>query len=192
MSTIHLSAEQLEAGLGHIRSSPRDSGVLELIVRRPDVDAREVVEEGMLDCGAGLVGDGWLARGSGSTPDGRANPDDQITLMNARLAGLVAVTRERWALAGDQLYVDLDLSIENLPPGTRLAVGGAVIEVTAAPHTGCSKFRARFGDAALRLVNSPVGMALRLRGLNARVVTPGIIRRGDAVTKIQTGHFPPR
>lgn len=130
------------------------------------------------------MGDGWLARGSGSTPDGRSNPDDQLTLMSARTAGLIAATRDRWALAGDQLYVDLDLSVGNLPPGTRLAIGGAVIQVTALPHTGCSKFNVRFGPAALKLVNSRVGRKLRLRGLNARVVTPGKIRQGDVVGKV--------
>ena len=87
--------------------------------------------------------------------DGSANPDAQLTLMNARVVALVAGERERWPLAGDQLYVDLDLSADNLPPGTRLAVGSAVIEVTPEPHTGCAKFSARFGSEALRFVNSP-------------------------------------
>jgi hypothetical protein len=183
MTANYLSVELLEAGLEHIRQAPKDAGVLEMIVRRPEIDAREVLDEGILDCGVGLTGDNWRARGDESTPDGAANLDAQLTLMNARVAGLLAVTRERWALAGDQLFVDLDLSVENLPPGTRLAIGSAIIEVTAVPHTGCAKFRARFGPAALQFVNSPVGRELRLRGLNARIVISGRIRQGDLVAR---------
>ena len=104
--------------------------------------------------------------------------------MSSRAAALVAGDRERWPLAGDQLYVDLDLSDENLPPGTRLALGSAVLEVTDEPHTGCKKFTARFGLDAMVFVNSPVGRALNLRGINARVVESGTVRVGDAVTKL--------
>lgn len=130
-------------------------------------------------------GDHWRARGSRSTPDGSADPECQLTLMNARLVDLLAGgDRRAWPLAGDQLCVDLDLSAENLPAGTRLAVGTAVIEVTAPLHTGCAKFSARFGSPALRFVNSPEGRALRLRGLNARVVEPGEVRPGDAVRRL--------
>ncbi|RDI75920.1 hypothetical protein Gocc_0339 [Gaiella occulta] len=180
----HAGAEELEAGLAEIRRSPRDGGVVELIVGRPAEGAREVLEEGTLDLDDGLVGDCWRVRGSRSTPDGSANPDAQLTLMNSRVAALLAGERERWALAGDQLYVDLDLSAGNLPPGTRLALGSAVVEVTAEPHTGCVKFRDRFGHEALRFVSSPTGRALNLRGVNARVVEPGTVRRGDAVRKL--------
>ncbi len=187
MTPAHLSFEQLEAGLDHVRQAPRDSGVLELLVRRPAVEAREELITGDLDLEVGLVGDNWLARGNPSTTDGRANREAQITVMNARAVSLLAVTRERWALAGDQLYVDLDISVGNLPPGTRLSVGEAVIEVTAEPHTGCGKFSARFGPAARRFVNSPVGTQLRLRGLNARVVVPGRIQVGDEVRKLSAG-----
>jgi hypothetical protein len=143
-----------------------------------------VLDVGMLDLELGLVGDVWLARGSRSRPDGAANPLAQLTLMNARTAELVTGSRERWPLAGDQLYVDLDLSIENLPAGTRLAVGEAVVEITEEPHTGCAKFSARFGSDALKFVNKPPGRELRLRGVNARVVTPGAVRAGDAISKI--------
>lgn len=180
----HARAEELEAGLDEIRRSPREAGVVELIVGRPAEGAREVLEEGTLDLEVGLVGDCWRARGSRSTPDGSANPDAQLTLMNTRVAALLAGERERWALAGDQLYVDLDLSADNMPPGTRLALGSAVVEVTAEPHTGCVKFRERFGHEALRFVSSPTGRALNLRGVNARVVEPGTVRRGDAVRKL--------
>lgn len=172
--------------LDHLRASPADAGVVALIVRRPAEGEREEIEAGELDAAAGLVGDSWRERPSRSTPDGRAHPDKQITVMNARMAALLAgEAPDRRALAGDQLYVDLDLSVRNLPPGTRLAfASGAVIEVTEPPHTGCAKFSARFGVDALRFVNSPVGKELRLRGLNARVVTPGAVRLGDTVTKL--------
>jgi MOSC domain-containing protein YiiM len=184
MTVLHLPADELEAGLDEIRRAPADNGTVELIVRRPAVDEREVVEEATLDLAVGLVGDTWHARGSSRTPDGSANPEAQLTVMNARVIALVAGDRDRWPLAGDQLYVDLDLSEENLPPGTRLELGSAVIEVSAEPHTGCAKFSARFGSAAIRFINSPTGRALHLRGINAKVVQPGTVRRGDAVRKV--------
>jgi hypothetical protein len=175
--------DELEAGLGHVRAAPADRGRVELIVRRPAVERREVVPEAVLDVDEGLVGDNWRARGSGRRAGGAAHPDMQLTLMNSRAAALVAGPPERWALAGDQIYVDLDLSGANLPPGTRLAVGTAVVEVTAMPHTGCRKFADRFGRDAVRFVNSPEGRELQLRGINARVVTSGTVRVGDVVTK---------
>ena len=180
----NLSLPQLEAGLDAIRRSPREDGVLRLIVRRPQIDAREVLQEGQLDVAQGLVGDNWQARGSSRTPDGSAHPDMQLTITNTRLIALVAHTEDRWQLAGDQLYVDLDLSVDNLPPGTRLAIGSALVEVTAIPHTGCQKFMARFGLDALKFVNSAAGKRLRLRGLNARVVEPGAIRVNDRIRKL--------
>lgn len=180
----HLDQPSLDAGLEHIAAAPSDIGTVELIVRRPNVDEREVLDIGELDPAVGLVGDTWSIRGSSRTGDGSAHPDMQLNVMNARAIGLVARAPERWALAGDQLYLDLDLSTSNLPAGTQLALGSAVIEVTDQPHTGCAKFSRRFGPDALRFVNSPVGTQLRLRGLNARVVTAGTVRRGDAVTKL--------
>ena len=180
----HLTMEELEAGLDDIRRSPKDKGVLQMIVRRPQTDVRQVVEEGQLDLQEGLVGDNWRTRGSSRTSDGSAQPDMQLTLMNSRVIALLAQDKGRWQLAGDQLFVDLDLSAENLPPGTRLAVGSAVIEVTAQAHTGCDKFAARFGRDAHKFVNSPQGKQLHLRGINTRVVQPGVIRVGDVVSKI--------
>ncbi len=184
MDPVLRTAAELEAGLEEILRSPTTRGVLALIVRRPTIDAREVLESGELDESLGLVGDTWNVRPSGRTEDGAPHPDMQLNLMNARAAALVAGPAERWPLAGDQLYVDLDLSEANLPPGTRLALGGAVIEVTDQPHTGCAKFAGRFGRDALRFVNEPVGRALRLRGMNARVVSGGTVSRGDPVTKL--------
>jgi hypothetical protein len=173
-----------EAGLDTIRQAPADTGSVELIVRRPAVEEREVVDEAELDLVDGLVGDNWSTRGSRAMADGSANPKAQLTVMNSRLAELVAGPREDWPPAGDQLYVDFDLSKENAPAGTRLAIGTAVIEVTDEPHTGCAKFSARFGSDALRFINSPAGRELNLRGINARVVEPGRVRRGDAIRKL--------
>lgn len=179
-----LTMKELEAGLDEIRQSPRDGGKLALIVRRPRIDAREILAEGELNPVEGLVGDNWRMRGSTRTPDGSPQPDKQLTIMNSRVISLLAPDETRWPLAGDQLFVDLDLSLENLPPGTRLALGTAVLEVTPLPHTGCKKFMARFGPEALNFVNSPVGKQLRLRGINARVIEPGIIRVGDTAQKL--------
>ncbi|HUL24637.1 MAG TPA: MOSC domain-containing protein [Streptosporangiaceae bacterium] len=180
----HLGTAELHAGLDHIRESPPDNGVVELIVRRPAVDEREVLAVGSLDVAAGLTGDTWQARGSTRTADGSPHPGMQLTVMNSRAALLVAQDPGRRMLAGDQLYVDLDLSPANLPAGTRLAVGSAVIEVTAQPHLGCAKFAARFGKDAWRFVNSRAGRELRLRGLNARVVASGTVRPGDPIRKL--------
>lgn len=180
----HLTREQLEAGLDRIRAAPKDEGVLALIVRRPAVGAREILDEGVLDPHEGLVGDTWRARELARRRDGEADPDLQLTIMNARAVALVAQDTERWALAGDQLFIDLDLSAENLPPGTRLAIGSATIEVAAHPHTGCRKFVERFGLDAMKFVNSPIGRQLHLRGIYARVVHAGSIRAGDVVRRI--------
>ena len=180
----HVTMAELEAGLEDIRQSPTDAGVLALIVRRPQVEAREVLEVGELDQFEGLVGDNWKIRGSSQTADGSAHPDMQLNIMNARVIALLAQQKERWALAGDQLYMDLDLSAENVPPGTRLSLGEAVIEVTDQPHTGCKKFAARFGLDALKFISSPVGKQLQLRGINAKVIRSGAIRIGDTVKKV--------
>ena len=180
----HLTTAALAAGLDEIRRAPKDQGVLELIVRRPQVDEREVLDCGELSLELGLVGDSWITRGSSRTPDGAPHPDMQLNIMNSRATALVAQHKDRWQLAGDQLYLDLDLSEENLPAGSRFAIGAAVIEVSPQPHLGCKKFVSRFGLEAMQFVNSPLGRQLRLRGLNARVVSAGVIRIGDVVRKI--------
>jgi len=178
------SIASLNTTLDHIKLSPKDAGVLALIVRRPQVDAREVLAEAELNLVEGLAGDSWRSRSSSRTADGSPHPDMQLNLMNARAIEAIAGAVKRWQLAGDQLFVDFDLSQTNVPAGTRLTIGDAVIEVTAQPHTGCSKFSARFGLDALKWVNSPEGRALGLRGVNARVVTPGRIRQGDVVRRL--------
>jgi MOSC domain-containing protein YiiM len=175
-----LSWEQLLAGVPEVLRAPRGRGTVELIACRPEEGERRLLERAELDLELGLVGDMWHRRPSKRT--GRPNPNAQVTLMNARAADLVAAgDRDRWALAGDQLFVDLDLTAEALPVGSRLAVGSAVLEVTADPHTGCAKFRARFGADALKLVNGREHRHLRLRGVNAKVVEAGAVRRGDAI-----------
>jgi len=170
--------------MDEVRRSPADSGRVQLLVRRPAVDERETPAEVVLDRVEGVVGDNWRSRGNSHSPDGSANPEEQVTVMNARVAALVSGGEdERWQLAGDQIYADLDLSVSNLPPGTRLRIGTAVLEISARPHTGCSKFAARFGPEATRLVNSPEGRQLRLRGVNCRVIAGGVVRLGDTITK---------
>jgi len=176
-------ARDLDQHLVHVRSSPRDAAPLELIVARPAPGEREILRKAVLDEVDGLVGDTWLARGSRSRPDGSANPAAQLTLMNTRVLSAIEPDRARWPLAGDQLYLDLDLSAENLPVGTRLTVGAAVLEVTDLPHTGCSVFSARFGADALRWISTPAGRAMRMRGMYVRVVTGGTVRVGDIVRK---------
>src|SRR3954451_5504699 len=183
MLRMHLSTAELEAALDHVLAAPKDDGELRLIAARPRPAERELLSEARLDTAVGLVGDSWLTRGSRHTPDGSAIPDMQITVMNARVAALVAGPDDM-SLAGDQLYVDLDLSHANLPVGARLAVGDAVLEVTAPPHTGCKKFVVRFGEDAMRFVNSRNGRAHRLRGMNTKVVVPGTVRVGDRCRKI--------
>jgi MOSC domain-containing protein len=178
-----LSAQELQAGLDQVRSVPRDDGVLMMIVARPGNGERRLLDEGRLDGAAGLVGDNWLIRGSRRTPDGSAAPDKQITVMNVRVADLVAGGRDGASLAGDQLYVDFDISIDNLPPGSLLTIGDVVLEVSESPHLGCAKFVARFGGEAMKFVNSPLGRSLRMRGMNTRVAVPGVVRVGDRVTR---------
>ncbi len=186
-SGLHLTLAQLEEGLVHVYDSPKEHGVVQLIVRRPSVNGREVIDEGVLDVTTGLAGDNWSRRRSARTLDGSPHPAMQINIMNARVASLVAGDRARWPLAGDQLFVDLDLSADTLPPGTRLSAGTAVLEVSAEPHTGCDKFVARFGLDAVKFVNSATGRRLNLRGINARVIQSGVVRTGDAITTMARG-----
>lgn len=173
----HLTTAEIEMNLGKVLESPKDNGTLNLIVRRPQEDAREVLETGELDIANGLVGDCWPTYNEGEI-------DTQLAIMNSRIIDLLAQDKDRWKLAGDQLFIDLNLTDENLPAGTRLEIGSAVIEVTSQPHNGCKKFVARFGLDAMKFVNSPVGKQYHLRGIYAKVIRSGTIRPGDTVKKI--------
>ena len=180
MTTFPLAT--LQAGLDQVRSAPRDAGTIELVVCRTAIGERQLLDVAELDLVVGLVGDNWAVKPSSRT--GEVNPNAQLTMMSARAAALIAGPRERWPLAGDQLYVDFDLSATNLPPGTRVRVGTAEIEITADPHTGCGKFVKRFGIDAQKFVNSPDGRALNMRGINSRITRAGVVRPGDAITKL--------
>jgi len=180
----HLTMQELEAALGHLRDAPKDDGVLQLIVCRPNVDQREEMDQAELDPVKGLIGDNWIVRPSSKTPDGSPHPEMQINIMNVRVTALVAQQRERWSLAGDQLYLDMDLSKKNLPAGSRIQVGSAVLEVSPLPHTGCAKFVSRFGVDAMKFVNSEVGKELCLRGINAKVVQAGVVKVGQTAKKL--------
>lgn len=182
-SKHHRSQEHMFDAVDDIRRSPTDGGQLALIVRRPEPFVREELAAAELSLADGVVGDSWNQRPSRRSVDGGPHPEMQLNLMNSRAAMAVAGSVDRWSLAGDQLYVDLDLSSANLPAGTRLEIGTAVIEVTAEPHTGCANFSRRFGAAARKFVNSDVGAELNLRGINAKVVQPGTIAVGDTITK---------
>lgn len=180
----HLTTMEIEQAMPHVLSVPRDIGRLELIVRRPKTNKRVVVDEGVLDIGHGLIGDNWLTRGSSGTKNGLGHPEMQLNVMNIRFAELIAGGRERVPLAGDQLFVDLDLSSDNLPPGMRLSIGEAVIEVTAIPHLGCKKFVERFGLDAMKFANSEFGLKHNLRGINAKVIQSGRVALNDLVCRI--------
>ncbi|TNE50844.1 MAG: MOSC domain-containing protein [Deltaproteobacteria bacterium] len=181
--TEHRSKQELEQGLDDILASPKEQGYLAMIVRRPQRLEREVLESAELNHEEGMMGDSWKARCLAKHPDKPLDIERQLTLMNVRAVALIAGERERWPLAGDQLYVDIDLSLTNLPPGSQLAIGDTVVEVTEPPHTGCKKFVERFGMEAMQFVNSPRGRELNLRGVNAKVVQPGVVRVDDKVSK---------
>lgn len=177
VTTLHLSQAQLQAGLDHITQAPKNNGVVDSIVIRPQENERIVLATCELSPQLGVHGDGWSNQRS---PNAKA----QMTLMNSRAIALIAGTTERWALAGDQLYVDLDLSDDNMKPGQRLSVGSAVLEVTDKPHLGCAKFASRFGNEALEFVNSTQGRCLRLRGMYVIVVEAGMVKVGDSIVKV--------
>jgi hypothetical protein len=190
-STRHATADELAAAVHEVRRSPADHGVVTMIVRRPAVGEREMMDVAELSPIEGVVGDSWNQRASSRTEDGSPHPMMQLNIINSRAVAALAGTDQARALAGDQLHIDLDLSPTSLPAWTRLSIGAerggsAVIEVTDQPHTGCAKFTQRFGLDAHRWVNSPEGKQLNLRGINARVVSPGEIRCGDRVVRVSS------
>lgn len=184
---MHRDAQQLERHLENILAAPVDDGIIEKLVCRPEENARHESNSGKLDLDRGLIGDNWKDRGNRHTEDGSADPLAQVTLMNSRVSRAVAADEDGWSLAGDQIYLDMDLSSENLPAGSRLQVGEAILEISSKPHTGCAKFSARYGPDALRFVNTGRGKEGRFRGANAFVVESGTINVGDRVRKIGPG-----
>lgn len=181
---LHLTMQQLKDGLDRIKKSPNDNTLVDMIVCRPSEGSRKILQEGFLDKGKGLKGDNWIDRGSSKTIDGCSHPEMQLNIMNSRSIALIAQQKNRWQLAGDQLFIDINLTDKNIPAGTRLSIGDAIIEVTAIPHNGCKKFTERFGIDAVKFVNSPIGKELHLRGVNAKIIKSGKINVGDMVKKI--------
>ena len=180
----HITMDILQAGLENVAQSPADNGTVEMIVSRPAEGERILPDQAEFNETDGLVGDDWRARGSSMTDDGSAHPGMQIAIINSRFVDLIAGGRERWALAGDQLVLDLDLRKSNLQAGQQLAIGSTILEITEVPHTGCKKFAERYGKDAITFVASDEGLDWRGRGIYARVVQAGTIRVGDAVSKI--------
>lgn len=175
-STRHLSTAELEAAFRALPPAPKEAGRLTHIVRRPTKEAREVLQHARLSLADGLPGDGWSQK---PAPD----PAAQLTVMQIGVAEMLA-NGQSLALFGDNLFVDLDLAVENLPIGSRLRVGGAVVEVTPLPHDGCHKFNARFGTDALRFVNAKPTRHRNLRGIYWRILEAGDIEIGSAVRVI--------
>ena len=173
----HLSMAELEAGLDPVRLSPSDVGTLDMIVIRPVSNERVVLDVCEASPEQAIHGDRWNKTAKLA--------EVSVTLMNSRAAALIAQDKARWPLAGDQLYVDFDLSEDNLPPGTRVQIGDVLFEITAKDHTGCTKFSSRFGADAWTFVNSPEGARLNLRGIYAKVVKAGTLRMGDEVKKLK-------
>ena len=188
----HRTAAELDSWVATL-DAPRDVGTLKAVIRRPVPGEREVLEVGHLDLTEGLVGDGWAAHGSRHTADGTADPEMQLNVMHHGFVQFLAQDAGREELAGDQMYVDLDLSYDNLPAWSELHIGGpegAVIVVTEVPHNGCGKFIARYGKEAMTFVNGPAGKPRRLRGLCAKVVRPGPVRPGDEIVVVRPPALP--
>ena len=187
-----LNMEELEAGIKFILESPKDNGKLELIVIRPDVEQRKILSTGELSTVEGLVGDSWIKRPDSKTPDKKPRLGTQITIMNSRVTSLITKKLyksekekfEKWSLAGDQFFVDMDLSYDNLPPGTKLSLGNAEIEISSDPHNGCEKFKNWYGKDARDFVNSEMGKKHNFRGIQGKVIKNGSVGINEIFKKI--------
>ena len=172
----HRPFAELEASLSALAELPKDSGRLALIVRRPADGVRETPQTVRLTPEEGVPGDSW-----GRSPSRKL--DAQIAVMRRDVAELIA-NGQPLTLFGDSLFVDFDISTPNLPTGSRLRVGEAVVEVTPMPHNGCAKFKGRFGQDALVFVNAKPTRHLNLRGIYWKVVEPGEVSVGAEIRVI--------
>lgn len=182
--TRHKTMEELKAGLPEILKSPQDNGEVKAVVVRPGSCERNMVPSCDVSLEGGVLGDHWAKGCWKTTDDGEPHPDVQICIMNSRCIELIAGDQSNWAPAGDNLFVDMDLSPENLPPGQRVAVGSAIIEITDTPHKGCQKFIDRYGRDACVFVNLGDGDKYKLRGIYARTFEAGTISVGDTFRKL--------
>ncbi len=180
----YAAQSDIDRRMDWVLNAPRDKGRVKLIVVRPQTNQRTMLEQVLFSREAGVTGDNWQQHCWKKCDDGKADPSVQVAIMNARMIEVLAGHKNNWPLAGDQLFVDFDLGINNLSPGDQLQVGGAVLEITAEPHRGCGKFKKRFGETALQYVNSAQGDAHRLRGIYATIISNGDVSIGDTICKI--------
>jgi hypothetical protein len=174
----HLASDELERGYAQL-SPPKDSGELALICARGEDGQRSELQRAALSVRGGLPGDAWFR-------DCPEKVDAQLTVMRVDVARLFA-NGQSITLAGDNLFVDLDLSKANLPCGSRLRIGGALLEVTPEPHNGCLKFRQRFGADALRFTAEPNRHDQHLRGIYLKTVEAGEVAVGDTIEVLSRG-----
>lgn len=175
---------EIDQRLSSVLDSPKDQGTVEMIVVRPFKNQRKTLIHVLFSPEAGVTGDNWKTQCWKKLNDGQSDPDVQVAIMNARMIDMLTDDKAHWPLAGDQLFVDFDLSVTNLSPGDQLQIGDAVLQITAEPHRGCSKFKQRFGELAMHCVNSAQGDAHRLRGIYAKIISAGNVSVGDVIHKI--------
>lgn len=179
-----LALTEIETRLNWVMSAPTDTGHVSALVVRPVKNQREPLDKVMFSPQLGVNGDNWSTNCWKKLPDGKSDPEVQVAIMNARMIEVLTQDKALWPLAGDQLFVDFDLSVANLRAGDHLQVGAAVLQITAEPHRGCGKFKQRFGEDALAFVNSERGDAHRLRGVYAKIISAGEVCVNDAISKL--------
>ncbi len=184
MCVKYKKLNDLQLGLDKIISSPKQIGTVKMIVSRPKIGIRKIQEMAELDKDLGLIGDNWHDRDSSNMQDKSADIETQLTIMNSCVIALITQNCDQWPLAGDQLYIEMDISKNNLPPGSLLKLGNALLKISKKPHTGCKKFSERFGLDALKFVSSRQGRELSLRGINTSIIKSGMVQTGDKVMKV--------